>query len=92
MTKDGFERLAKAYVKKILSGLPATRNGSGRIIAHNRMDLFVDAMVKNFLNFKEIRERLSAKKIELVQILIDAEGRYPSKQDVLEALLAALDD
>lgn len=92
MTKDVFEKFVRKYVETTLKNLPRTRNGDGWFIAYNRLELVAAAITNKILNFKEMKERLSAKERELVQILIDAEKRYPSKQDVLDALLNALDD
>ena len=92
MIKDVFEKLVRQYIETTLKNLPRTRNGDGWFIAYNRLELVATSITKKILNFKEMKERLSAKERELVQILIRAERRGASKQDILDELFKALDD
>lgn len=91
MQSSGFEKLAKKSIKKILATLPRTRSGSGWYIANNKLDEIAGAIVTKCLGFKDIREQLDARKRQLVDLLIVADRRSLSKQDVVDALLDALE-
>lgn len=91
MANSGFEKLAKKFVKHTLATLPRTKSGSGWFIANDKLDEIALDITSKFLNFKEIKDRLDAKKGELVRTLIDAERRTSCKQYVIDAILDSID-